>query len=174
MKKRILASVLALCLLLALTGCGSSKTPLTAEDFVKRMEDADYTVLYSVPGSQYQWRETSSIWDYKDYIETVVEAQTSPYGECVCVFYVWNDEAKAAEYFEEEYQFRVKVSEDLEANTLKVIENTDDYFKYVVDVEDGSYVAFSMWTRLGNTILHASGYDDYRADFENALKGTAY
>lgn len=173
MKKRILASVLAVCLLLALTGCGSSKAPLTAEDFAKRLEDAGYTVTVT-PSSEYHWWDTSSEAKYKDYIDTVVEAETSPAWECHCVFYVWNDEAKAAEYFEKEYQFISKVSEDLNANTLTVVKNTDDYFKYIVDVENERYTAFAFNTRLGNTTMHASGYDDFRADFENALKGTAY
>lgn len=173
MKKRILAAVLALCLIFSLVGCGSSKVPLTAEDFAKRMEDVGYTVTVT-PGSEYHWRDTSAEWDYKDYIDTVVEAETSPAWECHCVFYVWNDEAKAAEYMEHYYKLLSKTAEDLDTNTLTVVENTDDYFKYIVDVENEFYTAFSIYTRLGNTTMHASGYDEYRSDFENALKGTAY
>lgn len=173
MKKRILAAVLALCLILPLVGCGSSKAPLTAEDFAKRMEDAGYTVTVT-PSSEYHWRDTSPEWDYKDYIDTVVEAETSPAWECHCVFYVWNDEAKAAKYYERRYTLISRASEDLESNTLTVLENSDDYFKYIVDVENERYTAFSINTRLGNTTMHASGYDEYRSDFENALEGTAY
>lgn len=163
--KKILFTVLTVCSMLLLAGCGK-KEPMTAEEFAAHLEKNGFVVSVT-PGSEYEWRDNSVEWDYKEDIETVIIAGKAPYTELQ--FYVWKDEAREKEWFEKNYKLMCKLEEQ-GFNKLTEEKNTDDYFKFTVQAKEG----FAIYTRAGNTTMHVSGYNDSKKDVEKALKGTAY
>lgn len=158
MSKKILSFVLVMCSMLLLAGCGK-KEPMTAEEFTTRMEGAGLSVNPTVSGWEYDLNPVAPEW--KDYVQTVTYGGKAP--SCGVEFYVWTDEEKAKEWFEQKTD-KLKEKDGVEITEEK---NTAGYSELEV-LSDGGIV---FYIQTGNTTIYAGGWDnDTMEDVKNALK----
>lgn len=163
--RNILFMVFLLCGLVLTAGCGRHGK-MSAEDFAAHMEEYGF-LTSTVSSSEYGWKPNVGNARWRNDIQTVTRASKMPM--ITIEFYVWETEEKAVEWFEDRCRMANSIQEQ---GYTKIIEEkkTDDRAKIVIQSEEG----YGIYSRIGNTTMHASGPNSGMKEVKKALKGTDY
>ncbi len=151
MKQRILI-VYVLAAVLLLTACGS-KTALTNDQFIEKMEAAGYQIQDAIDqfGEDVLESATLAMMDDKYQIE----------------FYVLPTSDQAAAAFSNN-KSNFQLLEDAAKNTSSL--NTNTYNYYALTTNEGYYVV----SRIDNTLLYVQTSAEYKDEIKKIIKELGY
>lgn len=163
--RTLLCMLLMLCGLALMAGCGK-KGKMNAEEFSAYMEEHGF-LTSTVLSSEYGWMENVGDYKWRNDIQTVTKATKMPMVNVE--FYVWESEEKAVEWFEEKYRMANSIQKQ---GSYKIIEETqtDDRAKIVMRAKEG----YGIYSRIGNTTMHASIPNAGMKEVKKALNGMDY
>lgn len=154
---RALAGALALVTAVPLlAGCGGQKTPVSAEDFRKKMEEDGLQVVDQSENAP----EDSGM-------TTVLVALEE--NEYQVELYVFQDEDSARGLYDTTKSGLQDNYKEV-SGKVETSKNSGSYAKYTIQV-DGGYVTIA---RIDNTLLYAKGLAEHKDDIKDAVEELGY